>query len=1051
MIKTVRDACEVDSVVFNYKEAGGIETLVQTINAPDGGVGFFDRTYMTDGLKKLLREGLMRLSGQSDQALFELTQAMGGGKSHLMSALGILAKNPGLRSIYLNKEDADLIGKEPFKVVTFDGRNSPDHFLWGDIADQIGPNAASVMKRFHKDGPRAPGKDDWMNVIGDQPILFLFDELPDYFLTMSAIPAGAGTAADVLTSCLSHLFAAVLELPRCCIVLSNLKSSYKKESSKLEKLVDTANKEARRQARKIIPVDMRGEEIYSILRKRLFQKLPGDKEISAVADEYVAAIKKAENAGFFVSTSESIEAIRDQIKHSYPFHYSFKHVVAMFKDNPDFKETRGLLQFTAALLKSVWEREENDVYLIGTQHLNLRSQAVFPILQEINSTLNSAISRDISDRGGSHAEKIDMELKSPVATETASLVLSASLSQAVDRHRGLKESEVLEYVMSPTRPVKSVRDALERLRERCWYLHKEDGKVFFKNTENLVKRIESQAENLPQAKVNQALQVMLKEALHPKSKEAYQEILVMPDMNDIKIGANRTLLVVSPDHSVPPESVNLFFSSVDEKNQILVLTGTDEQALKNTLDATLRRHVAISYELNRMSGDDPLREEAEAEERKVRSRLYQALSQTFDRLYFPSQNVNTGSYELTAATIDGGLHFSPEGARRAEEQIEELLRSDRCYHKLAKKDADGDEWLRQYIAKAEDFLWPHNIREAPWSDILRASRRNPEWTWLPGSSGMENLKVKAVSEGKWRINDKGYVEKGPFPKNKTSLTIRESLGSNDQDTVVLELTPRDAGSSPVIYYAETPDVSEASAQVQRLDHFETGAISLYFLAVDPTGEHEAGEPVLWRRKIDVKYAVDFDSMQERTVRLSSVPSGIDMYYTLDGTNPKDGHLYEYPIEIGDDAVTLLVYAKRGEVEVDKEIKIPANRLDEQGRPEIDDSMRVKLKKTIAPISLDTTEKVFKALEELRGTTASMSGVMIDFGEGDTAFRLSGQSNSIGVDQLEKQIREIRKILNKNNENVSVTVRDYIDFESGRDLKNFAEVADILITHDNIEQ
>jgi hypothetical protein len=40
-------------------------------------------------MKTLLRQGLQRLSGTSGQAVFELKQAMGGGKTHSMLALAL--------------------------------------------------------------------------------------------------------------------------------------------------------------------------------------------------------------------------------------------------------------------------------------------------------------------------------------------------------------------------------------------------------------------------------------------------------------------------------------------------------------------------------------------------------------------------------------------------------------------------------------------------------------------------------------------------------------------------------------------------------------------------------------------------------------------------------------------------------------------------------------------------------------------------------------------------------------------------------------------------
>ena len=46
----------------------------------------------------LLVEAFRRMQGKSEQALFKLTQAMGGGKTHNLITLGMLAKHPEFRA-----------------------------------------------------------------------------------------------------------------------------------------------------------------------------------------------------------------------------------------------------------------------------------------------------------------------------------------------------------------------------------------------------------------------------------------------------------------------------------------------------------------------------------------------------------------------------------------------------------------------------------------------------------------------------------------------------------------------------------------------------------------------------------------------------------------------------------------------------------------------------------------------------------------------------------------------------------------------------------------
>jgi hypothetical protein len=96
---------------------------------------FFKENFQTQGMKVLFDTAFARFKGESDTGVIKLTQAMGGGKTHSMLALALLAKNIELRKEVL-KDAASGIGE--IKVVTFSGRENADFGLWGSIADQLG-------------------------------------------------------------------------------------------------------------------------------------------------------------------------------------------------------------------------------------------------------------------------------------------------------------------------------------------------------------------------------------------------------------------------------------------------------------------------------------------------------------------------------------------------------------------------------------------------------------------------------------------------------------------------------------------------------------------------------------------------------------------------------------------------------------------------------------------------------------------------------------------------------------------------------------------------
>jgi predicted AAA+ superfamily ATPase len=377
MLLTVKDACELHPMALEFAMSDQIENLSAVIEAQSRDAHeFFAKNYVTKGMETLLNQGLKRLAGKSDQAVFELKQAMGGGKTHSMIALGLLAKDPGLRAAVVPEIAADAT-LDSAKLVAINGRQGfEDTFIWGEIARQL--DRAPQFARFWKDGAKAPSEKDWIDLIGDDPTLLLLDELPPYFDYAITRTIGGGTLAQVTTYALSNLLAAALKLKRCCIVISNLSGSYEGATHQLRQAIRNFEQEANRQARAITPVELASDEIYEILRKRMFKRLPDKSVMDSVASRFAADLTEAAKSK---SIAKSAEQIAEEVYCSYPFHPSVKHVVALFKENESYRQTRGLMQFVSRMIKSVWSRPVNDVYLIGCQHFNLN---IPEVREEIN-------------------------------------------------------------------------------------------------------------------------------------------------------------------------------------------------------------------------------------------------------------------------------------------------------------------------------------------------------------------------------------------------------------------------------------------------------------------------------------------------------------------------------------------------------------------------------------------------------------------------------------------------------------------------------------------
>ncbi len=881
----------------------------------------------------------------------------------------------------------------------------------------------------------------WKKIIGNDPTLIMLDELPPYLDNASTRVIGEGTLATMVTYSLGTLMSAALELPNCCIVIANLLGSYKAQTKALAQTISNLQQETRRQAMTITPVQLAGNEIYEILKKRLIEEMPDERVIVDVAEEYAQQIKKAEDGGYITATS--LEQITEQVRETYPFHPSFKHLVALFKENEGFRQTRGLMQFTARLLKSVDQRQIDDVFLIGTQHLDLNDDQVKDEIDRIAPKLSPAITHDIADNGNAIAEVIDDDLDSDAATQVSTLLLASSLSRAVGGRIGLSEGEIIEFLAAPNRKPDEFLKALQKLREQAWYLHREDQRFFVKETENLSRQIERNAKDAPQPKIDQALINRLSGILRLDIKNAYQDLQVLPRLDDIKLSGPRVLIVIRSDGKVPPSELNNFFEFQQEKNNLLVLTGQDSH-LADAVEDRLRELYAIEQIKKRLKSGDTLYEEARDRLEEAEDRFSKALSGAYNRLYFLGIDEMDGSEKLLGATIDNGLKMGA-GEHSAEAQIENLLAVPRANYKLA---LDLKEAFTNYWAMAEEELWPSgkDNRRTPWKDVVTRAKTNPGWPWMPGSSGMDTLKAEALKQGRWRLGEDGYIEKGPFPKERTSVNVSLQATNPDNGESILNLTPRNAGESPIIYYATKPEVTENDSQVEDLENFNTKEATLYLWVKDTTGKYESGNPTRWLAELKIRHQVQ-PAADKRKVTLQCTPDA-DLFYTLDGSNPKDGIRYEMPFEIGPEALRLLVYAKAGEATRTADFQIP-NSGDKT--VQIDDTKPARLNSG-KRVSLDTTDRVFGVINRFRdqGNTR-FKGVRIEIGEGENTVTVRFQEREITAAMIEGTVNSLCEVLNEAQAPITITINDGIQFENGFEAKAFAELTGMALSPGDVTQ
>ena len=905
-MKTVKQACELAPNALSIDVSDQIEQLDQLIKDEGNGESFYAKTFITAGMRDLLRGTIERLAGKSSNAVFHLKQAMGGGKTHLIVGTGLAAKHRDLRHKYCG----DVPHIDAFidaRVVAFNGRNSPQHYLWGEVAHQLGQ--AEAFKKFWVSGPEAPDETDWTSLLkSPTPTLILLDELPPYFQYLGTKTTGMGTVADIATRAFANMLSAAGKLSNVCVVVSDLDASYAQGGALIERALLDARKELGRQEKAITPVDLAGNEVYDILRKRLFTKLPDVAEIHDLAARYGQALEEATKSKVI---ARGAEALADEIVHTYPFHPRLKDLVALFKENEQFKQTRGLMELMSRLLKSVWERDADDVYLIGAQHFDLSISEVRSKLADI-SGMNDVISKDLWDVNfAAHAQAIDAHKGNKNATEVANLLFTASLSTAVNAVKGLTREEVLECVVTPMQSVVEYNAAIDAMLGECWFLHQsQDSKYYFDRQENLTKMLQGIAATAPEAQIDELIRARLKEMFTPSRKTAYSQVIPLPRLNEVlaEVKRNRVLLIIDPATKMPPEQLDAFFAELPEKNNLLVLTGDKTQMA--SIEAAARKVYATLKAENKIPKSHAQYEEYLGKKESAAQDFYSTILGVFDKVIYPAQ-IGDRAPELKVKHLetrrDGSKPFD------GEEQIEKTLTS---HPKKLFLDVDAEfDALRDF---AETNLWNDGAVTIDWATAIAREKQRPKMPWMP-PKGLDTLKSIAVQRGVWEDLGNGHVSHTPA-KKKTAVQVVADTTPHDDGVVVLRVNALNAGPSARIHYAEDDTVS-TSSPVLKDETLKSKAYRVQFLAVDPNGQFDTGDVTTWTNRLTIR--AQFNATTRQVELLVAPPATLK--YTLDGSEARNGIDYTGPIQLDGNAAKILVFAEGGGLENKEKFEYPGAR------------------------------------------------------------------------------------------------------------------------------
>lgn len=1011
-MKTLFEACKPRESVFDETKRDDTLDLSNLLDGSIDGKHFFEETFITEGMELLFDTAFKRFEGKASSGLVKLTQAMGGGKTHNMVALGVLAKNKEIRKSILNGKYANV--DSDIRVVAYTGRESYLEFgIWGEIAEQLGKK--ELFNTFYTP-LMAPGQSAWINLLkSDTPTLILLDELPPYLQNAKTIPVGTGTVADITTTALANLFNAVgkAELHNVCIVVSDLQATYEEGSQLLQKSFKELENEIERSAINIEPVGANTDDLYNILRTRLFEKVGKKEDIDKIAMEYRRAVVEARQMGY---TNYSPEEIVKGIYTSYPFHPSVKDLFARFKENPGFQQTRGFIRLTRMMVRDLYsdDKKAKNRYLINAFDINLNDKEIMPMVKSIKPRLSNAISHDIANQGKSVAEIMDEQAKSTDMEDLSKLILVSSLANVTNAIIGLSIQELIGYMAEPARDITRLKSALEEYKVKAWYLYTDKNeRLFFKDIKNVNAELLDLVNTYSYEVAKQKIKDILKDKFRPKLSDCYQEVLVFPSIEEIELKKDKITLILTepyPGNKGLNPGIEKFFEDTTYKNRVMFLSG--QRSSMEGLINIAKQYKAMETIIYRMSNEEKLPENDPQYQQaldlfdKVNLQLLQATRETFVTLHYPKRK--------GLANDDFEMKFN-ENNYDVEDQIRDLL------IKVMKftKQTDTEEFRGMF----EDRIFTQ--RQMTWNNLKERVATITAWPWH-NPRALEDLRDDMLRKGIW-IETGGYLDKEP-PAPETSVFVREIGEDKNTGEVTLKIQPQNGDT---IHYEINGDATEASMVVEDIHNFKTKELKLSFLCVDSTGKNTTGPVEYWTRKINLQHKI-YDKDGKSNVELKATSPNVTIRYTTDGSNPKEsGGVYEESFIIPEGTKfiqaiavneSLGVYSDVMQIEV-KEKKF-----------EIDKEKPVHL---IEPIVSNNTTETFNVVEKLSKYDLSVSGVTIGItekGSGTNTGFIELTMGDFYIKKPENLVEELKGLIDKFFDDKSfethITINKVI-FDSGQ--------------------
>jgi hypothetical protein len=929
---------------------------------------FLDSNVLTSGMDTLIRQTLERVTGGKAIGIYKLSESMGGGKTQTMIVAGIIGRYPELiKKVYPN----EAFPSKEIQIIPFSGR-ATDKFIWVEIGKQLGVE-------FSPDRP--PSEEEWVSALKNKVLLILLDEIPFYLVNLTSIGSmeEGGRLARRASIAMTNLFGAIRDYPDCrhvCVMVADLEKDWEQGGDELARVLQShvtlsgdmksLDHELSKGAVTIAPVDNTSDELYSILRKRLFECINfSEAEIDEIAKAYM---KEAEIARQILGQSPT--SIHQEVKTSFPFHFSTKRLIETFNDNPRFQKTRDVIRLMSTIVRDIFTNDKMDkTLLLSLASADLNNPDVSSRFREIKPSLAGAMQTDVAQSGIAFAERLDQETNGQ-ASMVARWIYAASLSEV--RPRGLTVNEIAEYMLEPNRDLSGLTETADTLYKTCWYIEKyRDDRLFFNKHKNLNAQVQSYMEICAIPDRNNEIEKMLIKMFEPKERRCYQKAFVIPDLGQVNIDRDTIALIVCK----PDTDFNTFFQDERFKNRIMFLTAIDRTAMFN-VNKRGEKLWAIKQVFGDLTPEDAQYEKAKETVTEYESELFLAIRALFSELYYPTFDGSDSILEhqplsdtYTDNQTGNSVKYESKNATKGELVIQSTLQSVYKFQNLDLSSHDKLKALQPLRHRVEEFLFPSSGKTT-WDNILEAAAINAALFWTePGI--LNRMQETLFQAGAWRkIGEQ--IQKPPF----------------EEEVVVAVEYERDKQSGKIfvtdfqLQHGDTLLVKEDKGEWRQIsieNPFESEAMEIIFLGRDSTGQNKESLPFRITNYIDLKS--DFSQSTSegyKVMKIGVVPPDCKVFYTTDGSDPANNGIMCDPVKgiEAKQSSTVKIFAEKGAINYTEGILVPTDEdADDEIKIDPDKPAQVKAQNLPKLVTRSETYNFISGLPEnvqLDGTRAKVS-------------------------------------------------------------------------------